>query len=125
MAKSDVETWHLDKRVPIALILTLLLQMGTAIWWASRMDTRVSIVEDHIANSNAHNRAQHERFSAGINTNTRDIAVVTADVANTNIALTALKEEFVTTNQLLRQVATEHGRINGFIDDHIRRNHAE
>lgn len=32
---ADGNGWHLDRRVPIALILTLILQAGTAVWWAS------------------------------------------------------------------------------------------
>ena len=41
--------WHLDKRVPIALILAILLQTGGGFWWASNITTRVDRLE---ANSN-------------------------------------------------------------------------
>jgi hypothetical protein len=34
------EQWHLHKRVPVALILTLLGQMVVAIWWAAGPSTR-------------------------------------------------------------------------------------
>ncbi|MBI1274222.1 MAG: hypothetical protein GC131_09105 [Alphaproteobacteria bacterium] len=27
--------WHLDRRVPLALILAIILQTFTAVWWAS------------------------------------------------------------------------------------------
>lgn len=41
--------WHWDRKVPIALILTLVLtfagQSATALWWASKMDTRVEALE--------------------------------------------------------------------------------
>ena len=54
----NVDEWHLDKRVPIALILTIALQSAAAIWWAasttravennrrdiSRLDGQVEIV---------------------------------------------------------------------------------
>lgn len=33
--------WHLDKRVPIALILAILIQSGSAVWWASKTDSQV------------------------------------------------------------------------------------
>ena len=33
--------WHLDRRVPIALILALLLQSSGAIWWAASISGRV------------------------------------------------------------------------------------
>lgn len=30
--------WHLDRRIPLALILTISLQTGLGIWWASRIN---------------------------------------------------------------------------------------
>jgi hypothetical protein len=32
---ADVEQWHLDKRVPIALIVTIALQTAMGVWWAA------------------------------------------------------------------------------------------
>lgn len=29
------EPWHFDKRVPLSIILTLLLQTGGIVWWAA------------------------------------------------------------------------------------------
>lgn len=43
------EPWHLDKRVPIALILTVLLQTLSIVWWASNMTARVASVEREVA----------------------------------------------------------------------------
>lgn len=37
--------WHLDKKVPIAVILTILLQTGAFVWWGARIDQRVEILE--------------------------------------------------------------------------------
>jgi len=37
--------WHLDRKVPIALILALILQTTGAIWWASNQATRLDAVE--------------------------------------------------------------------------------
>lgn len=44
------ESWHLDKKVPIALILTVLLQAGAFIWWARGIDKMVDSQEARIAN---------------------------------------------------------------------------
>lgn len=45
---SDDE-WHWDRKIPIATIVTLILvfagQSGTALWWASKMDSRVDSLE--------------------------------------------------------------------------------
>lgn len=40
--------WQLDKRVPIALIITLMVQFGAGVWFASRMDSRVGQNQEHI-----------------------------------------------------------------------------
>lgn len=41
--------WHVDRKVPVALMVTMFLafagQTTTAIWWASKMDSRVDILE--------------------------------------------------------------------------------
>lgn len=38
-------TWHLDKRVPIALIVAIAIQTGGMIWWASSLSERVNSLE--------------------------------------------------------------------------------
>jgi hypothetical protein len=38
----NAEAWHLDKRVPIALIVTLVLQTGGMVWWAASLQATVS-----------------------------------------------------------------------------------
>lgn len=51
MIGTDVEkdpqtsSWHLDKRIPIALIIALLTQTAAAIWWASSIEARMLNVE--------------------------------------------------------------------------------
>jgi hypothetical protein len=37
--------WHLDKKVPLALIVTLLVQSGAFIWWAAKADSRLDALE--------------------------------------------------------------------------------
>ena len=39
------ERWHLDKRVPLALVFTLVLQTFAIGWWASATSERVSTLE--------------------------------------------------------------------------------
>jgi Tfp pilus assembly protein PilO len=41
--------WHLDKRVPVAIIFALLVQSAGVIWWASNMSSRQSVIEDRVA----------------------------------------------------------------------------
>lgn len=40
--------WHWDKRVPIALIITLVLQTGGIVWWASGLSSRVTTLEERV-----------------------------------------------------------------------------
>ncbi len=35
------ESWHLDKKVPIALIVTLVAQIGGFVWFGAKMDSRI------------------------------------------------------------------------------------
>jgi hypothetical protein len=49
--KEQPEPWHLDKKVPLALIVTLVLQTFAAVWWASGLSQRVASLEALTANS--------------------------------------------------------------------------
>jgi len=42
MTVQPLSSWHLDKRVPIALIAALIIQSLTAIWWAATVDSTVA-----------------------------------------------------------------------------------
>lgn len=37
--------WHLDKKVPISLILALCVQFGGGVWYAGRIDARIAQLE--------------------------------------------------------------------------------
>lgn len=38
--------WHLDRRVPLAIIATLAMQTVGAVWWAASLNQRVAQLED-------------------------------------------------------------------------------
>lgn len=46
---SEVERWHVDKKVPIALIIALTAQTACAVWWASGINARVDSLERQVA----------------------------------------------------------------------------
>lgn len=49
MPKDDVDLtgyWHLDKRVPIALLVAIILQTSGAIWWAATIQGRVDRLDE-------------------------------------------------------------------------------
>ena len=36
--------WRVDRKVPIGIVIAMILQTLTAIWWAAKLDTRVVMV---------------------------------------------------------------------------------
>lgn len=40
--------WHLDRKVTVGIILALLLNAGSSIWWASRLDYTVQTHETRL-----------------------------------------------------------------------------
>lgn len=52
--KDDMDSdarWHLDKRIPIALIIALLSQTAGAIWWARGIEAKVEMLEKATASA--------------------------------------------------------------------------
>jgi hypothetical protein len=37
--------WHLDRKVPLAMMLTIAFQTGIFIWWAAQLSERVNTLE--------------------------------------------------------------------------------
>ena len=56
-AEMDKE-WHLDKKVPIALILVLLVQGAVALSWANYMSADVQQLKTDVAEIKADSREQ-------------------------------------------------------------------
>ena len=38
--------WEWDRKIPIGLVVAMILQTLTAIWWAAKLDSRVVMQED-------------------------------------------------------------------------------
>jgi Tfp pilus assembly protein PilO len=58
------ESWHLDKKVPIALIATLIVQAGGFVWFASKLDARVDQQASRLERLEAADRAQDVKILA-------------------------------------------------------------
>jgi hypothetical protein len=43
--REDDKHWHLDRKVPLALIFAILGQTAAGIWWASTISSRVDYAE--------------------------------------------------------------------------------
>jgi cell division protein FtsB len=37
--------WQLDRHIPISVLLALIIQTGTFIWWAAKLENRVANLE--------------------------------------------------------------------------------
>ena len=69
--------WHLDKRVPISLILAFVLQTAIFIslgaWYAGKMDTRVAHIEAWVSGRPAVLPADLEQRITAVEVNQRNI----------------------------------------------------
>lgn len=50
------EAWQVDKKIPLSLIFVLLLQTGTFITWAAKLDASVADHERRISMSESYDR---------------------------------------------------------------------
>ena len=44
---NHINHWKIDKRIPIALLITLFFQIFSAIVWATQLNARVNNLEQH------------------------------------------------------------------------------
>lgn len=45
--RRQYEEWHLDKNVPITIIGALVIYAGLAVWWGSKMESRIDNLVFH------------------------------------------------------------------------------
>lgn len=60
--KSDSQ-WHLDRKVPIALILSIFLQTGGIVWWGATTNARINSLEEKASGFAAQVATQPERLA--------------------------------------------------------------
>jgi len=46
--ESQDRQWHLDKKVPLALIVTIIAQTMAIVWWAATASARLDQLERHV-----------------------------------------------------------------------------
>ena len=46
--KKPRQRWEIDRHVPIALIVTILVQGAGIVWWAASISDRVAHIERHV-----------------------------------------------------------------------------
>lgn len=75
MSETTLNDWHLDKRVNVSIILVLLGQMVLGAWYASKMDSRVSQVEEKVSHLQK-NGDEDRKVSALIKEDLREIKLM-------------------------------------------------
>ena len=73
--RDDDGRWHLDRRVPIALIVTILLQTAGLVWWAASLTERVNTLERR-ADASAPQAERITRLEVNIETVKEGIAEI-------------------------------------------------
>lgn len=61
----DIKHWALDKRVPVALLVVLLGQLATGVWFASRLMHNDSIQDDNLSKHDRRIEAIEQSNTAG------------------------------------------------------------
>jgi Tfp pilus assembly protein PilO len=58
--------WHLDKKVPISIIVAMLAQFAGGLWFISKLDSRVGALEDRIASQRERDNLQDQQSASSL-----------------------------------------------------------
>ena len=100
--------WHLDKRVPIALIFALILQTGGAVWWISGIVHRLDASIETDVKQDAKDvalEAKDAALEAAMNSQAVGAATTAAQLVAVRESLAEMKSAQAETNRLLRDLA--------------------
>lgn len=59
-------SWHLDKTVPVSIIVAMVIQAGGGLWFVSKLDARIEYLERARSEQRDMDRAQDERLGAAV-----------------------------------------------------------
>jgi cell division protein FtsB len=99
------EQWHLDKKVPVAIIFAILVQTAGAVWWASGITVRMSQIERRM--DNAATRSQN--LDEVVANQATQIAVLVARIDEQTRQVDRLSSQVQETNNLLREYLRSNG----------------
>lgn len=43
-----MQEWKIDKHIPVAVIVAMVMQTFAVIWWAAQLETRVNVLENQL-----------------------------------------------------------------------------
>lgn len=98
----------ITKSLPLGLVLALIIQTGSIVWWASGVNTKlndtVQTLETHIEDNNAEDLRQWARINKvedAVQESLSNSRVTTAILERVEQDLQSLTEEVKRTNELL------------------------
>lgn len=97
------DAWHLDRKVPIALMVTIFMQSATAVWWASSIESRVGT----IAKSDDSQNLKLQSVENSVQTMAVGAATLAAQLSALKDAMDEVRANQHETNDLLRQFLGE------------------
>ena len=96
---SREEPWHLDKKVPIALIMTAAAQLAGFVWWAATEDARVA----GLMSENASQERRLDTLTTDMQAAKVSMAASSAQLSSIKEALDQLRQDQRETADLIRQ----------------------
>lgn len=111
---NDNGPWHLDKRVPIALIMALLVQTSGAVWWAASIS---GTVEEQGRVSVRH-ETRMDRYDTQMQ-GLRDTASSQA------VAMGRLEQELSGIRATLTRIDRSQEQTNALLREYLQRREAE
>lgn len=63
--KKEEQYWHLSKSIPVSIIIALVMQTLTIVWWAADIEHKVEANKNNIL-SHVSNKVDHMPFSEKI-----------------------------------------------------------
>jgi peptidoglycan hydrolase CwlO-like protein len=103
MMPSTDAAWHLDKKVPLALIFAMAAQIATAFWFASNIVGRV----EHIEVSDEKQDGDIKDVKTGLQNIQVGAATLTAQITALKETLDEVRTNQHETNDLLRQLTSK------------------
>lgn len=109
MANGDRLTnghWHLDKRVPISLILAIMIQTGSFIWFMSALNSDVEGLERRTARM----ETRSAQVEANVVANTTSVAVFNENLVHFRKTQDRMEASLERMENMLDAMAIEHER---------------
>mgnify|MGYP003393110097 FL=1 len=83
MDKENITNWRFDRRIPIALLLTLFIQIVSGIVWATQLNARVDNLENE-AGASAGFGEKLARIDERLQSLKQDMEFIKREVGNGN-----------------------------------------